>query len=106
MTDPTVVKIDADMLGTHQKHLAALVDRVSTARAAASTTLSSDAFGVFGSELAAECIQSQRQGADVLQVALTATEVHHQNVGAWHRDLDTNELDLVAMFRVIGEDVD
>ena len=106
MTDPNVVKIDADMLGAHQKHLAALVDRVTTARDAASTTLSSDAFGVFGSELAAECIQSQREGADVLQVAFDATEVHQQNVGAWARDLGTNELDLVAMFRVIGEDVD
>ncbi|MBB4910367.1 hypothetical protein [Actinophytocola algeriensis] len=103
MTDPHVVKIDADMLGTHQKHLAALVDRVTTARDAAGTTLSSDAFGVFGGGLAAECIQSQREGADTLQVTLDASIVHHDNVGAWLRDLTTNELDLVAMFRVIGE---
>jgi hypothetical protein len=106
MTDPTVVDIDRDKLDAHHKHLASLVDRVSTARDAGSTTLSSDAFGVFGSELAAECIESQRQGADVLQVALDATEVHHENVAAWSRDLGTNELDLVAMFRVIGEDGD
>ena len=104
--DPDVVDIDRDKLDAHHKHLTALIDRVSNARDAASTTLSSEAFGVFGSELAAECIESQRQGADVLQVALTASEVHHQNVGAWARDLGTNELDLVAMFRVIGEDVD
>jgi hypothetical protein len=106
MTDPNVVDIDRDRLETHHKHLAGLIDRVRTARDAASTTLSSDAFGVFGSELAAECIASQRQGADVLSVAFDATEVHHENLGAWHRDLGTNELDLVAMFRVIGDDVD
>lgn len=94
MTDPNVMDIDPDELGRHHKHLAGLVDRVSTARDAASTTLSPDAFGVFGSDLAAECIESQRQGADVLQVALTASEVHHENVGAWFRDLGTNELDL------------
>lgn len=104
MTDENVVKIDADMLGTHQKHLAALVDRVTTARDAARTTLSPDAFGVFGGGLAAECVRSQQDGADTLQVALDASTVHHDNVGAWRRDLTTNELDLVAMFRVIGED--
>jgi hypothetical protein len=106
MSDPTVVDIDRDKLDEHHKHLTALVDRVGNARDAASTTLTSEAFGVFGSELAADCIASQRQGADVLQVAVDATEVHHQNVAAWSRDLGTNELDLVAMFRVIGEDVD
>jgi len=106
MTDPNVVDIDRDQLEAHHKHLTGLVDRVGTARDAASTTLSSDAFGVFGSDLAAECIASQRQGADVLRVAFDATEVHQENVGAWRRDLGTNELDLVAMFRVIGEDVD
>jgi hypothetical protein len=106
MTDPNVVDIDRDKLESHRGHLAGLVDRVTTARDAATTTLSSDAFGVFGSGLAAECIESQRQGADVLQVALDATEVHHEKVGAWARDLGTNELDLVAVFRVIGEDVD
>ena len=104
MTDPNVVKIDADELGTHQKHLAALSDRITTARDAARTMLSPDAFGVFGSDLAAECIQSQQEGADTLQVALDASIVHHDHVGAWHKDLATNELDLVAMFRVIGED--
>lgn len=105
MTDQDVVRIDGEKLVAHHKHLDDLIDGVSDARDAASTTLSSDAFGVFGSDLATECIQSQQQGADVLQVALDASEVHRDNVGAWVRDLDTNELDLVAMFRVIGEDV-
>lgn len=105
MTDQPVV-IDAEEMGVHQTHLAALTDRITTARDAARTTLSPDAFGVFGDDLAAECIQSQQEGADTLQVALDAGNVHHDNVGAWRRDLDTNELDLVAMFRVIGEDVD
>jgi hypothetical protein len=106
MTDPNVVKIDADEMGAHQKHLAGLTDRITIARDAARTTLSPDAFGVFGSGLAAECVQSQQEGADTLQVALDASNVHHDNVGAWRKDLATNELDLVAMFRVIGEDDD
>lgn len=103
MTDDPV-KIDSDALGAHQKHLADLVDRVATARDAAGTTLSADAFGVFGGGLAAECVQAQQEGADTLQVALDASTVHHQQVGAWISDLETNELDLVAMFRVIGDD--
>ena len=103
MTDADVVRIDADELGTHQKHLAALTDRITTARDAARQTLSPDAFGVFGGPLADECIQSQKDGADTLQIALDAGNVHHDNVGAWKKDLATNELDLVAMFRVIGQ---
>ena len=103
MTDPNVVKVGIEELGAHQKHLAGLVDRVSTARDAARTTLSPDAFGVFGGELAADCIQAQQEGADTLHVVLDASDVHHDNVGAWARDLATNELDLVAMFRVIGD---
>lgn len=106
MTDQNVVKIDGDELVAHQKHLAGLTDRITTARDAARTTLSPDAFGVFGSGLADECVQSQQEGADTLQVALDASNVHHDNVGAWSRDLATNELDLVGMFRVIGEDDD
>lgn len=105
MTDQPVV-IDAEGMAVHQTHLAALTDRITTARDAARTTLSPDAFGVFGGDLAAECIQSQQEGADTLQVVLDASNVHHDNVGAWSRDLATNELDLVAMFRVIGEDDD
>jgi hypothetical protein len=103
MTDQNAVKIGIDELGAHQKHLAGLADRVTTARDAARTTLSPDAFGVFGGELAVDCIQSQQEGADALEIVLDATNVHHDNVGAWARDLATNELDLVAMFRVIGE---
>lgn len=104
MTDPNVVHVDADGMAVHQIHLAALTDRITTARDAARTTLSPDAFGVFGGDLAAECIQSQQEGADTLQVALDASNVHHDNVAAWLRDLETNELDLVAMFRVLGDD--
>jgi hypothetical protein len=105
MTDPNVV-IDAEEMGVHQTHLAALTDRITTARDAARTTLSPDAFGVFGGGLADDCIKSQQEGADTLQIALDAGNVHHDNVGAWKKDLATNELDLVAMFRVIGEDDD
>jgi hypothetical protein len=105
MTDPNV-NIDADGMAVHQSHLAALTDRIATARDAARTTLSPDAFGVFGGGLAEDCITSQQEGADTLQIALDAGKVHHDNVGAWQKDLATNELDLVAMFRVIGEDRD
>jgi hypothetical protein len=102
MTDD--VQIDGDHLVAHQKHLAGLVDRVTTAREAAGTTLSPDAYGLFGSALAAECVKAQQEGTDTLQAALTASQVHHEQVGAWIGDLATNELDLVAMFRAIGDD--
>ncbi len=104
MTDE--MRIDGDQLVAHQKHLAGLVDRVQTAAGAAATTLTTDAYGLFGSGLAAECVTAQRDGADTLRAALDASGVHHQQVGAWIGDLATNELDVVAMFRVIGDDRD
>ncbi len=103
MTDPNVVNIDADELDLHQKHLAGLVDRITTAREAARPTLTPDAFGVFGGQLAEECVQAQKDGAETLQIALDMGNVHHDNVGAWKKDLATNELNLTGMFRVIGE---
>ena len=104
MTGPDGVHIEVEAMDVHRKHLAALVDRIGTARDAARATLTPDAFGVFGGELAAACIRSQQEGADTLQVVLDASNVHHDNVDAWRKDLATNELDLVAMFRVIGDD--
>lgn len=41
-----------------------------------------------------------------MTVALTASDVHHQKVGSWVADLDARELDIVAMFKVIGDDDD
>lgn len=102
MTDE--MKIDGDRLAAHQKHVAALVDRVATARDAAGTTLTPDAYGLFGGGLAAECVRAQQEGAEALQAALDASRVHHEQVGAWVGDLATNELDLVAMFRAVGDE--
>jgi hypothetical protein len=102
MTDD--VKIDAERLVAHREHVAALIDRVATASDAAGTTLTPDAYGLFGSGLAAECVLAQQEGAAALRAALEASRVHHEQVGAWVGDLATNELDLVAMFRAVGDD--
>lgn len=98
--------VDLGELASHQRRLVGLIERVGTACDAARVSVSPDAFGVFGSGLAEECAQSQREGADMFGVALTASDVHHQKVGSWVADLDARELDIVAMFKVIGGDDD
>lgn len=98
--------VDVGDLSSHQGRLGQLIERVETARDAARTTVSPDAFGVFGSGLAEECAQSQREGAGMLQIAVSASRTHYEKVGSWVRDLDARELDIVAMFKVTGGDDD
>jgi len=104
--DRDAMAVDPSELASHQRRIGALTERVGVACDAARVTLSPDAFGVFGGGLAEECARSQREGGDMLRVALTASDVHCQKIGSWIGDLDAHELDLVAMFEVIGGDDD
>jgi hypothetical protein len=98
--------VDVGDLSGHHGRLRDVIERIEIARDAAQTTVSPDAFGVLGNRLAQECAQSQREGADMLEIALTASKVHREKVGSWVNDLDARELDILAMFKLEWGDDD
>lgn len=92
------MKVDLDRLRTHRDALEDLVDRVNTADQAAGETIQPMAFGVFGSGLAWQCLESQVEGISMLSTATESAAAHHEKVGIWHREFRNTELDVASLF--------
>lgn len=97
-TDPRVVDVNLDRLGSHRDALEDLADRVNVADQAAGETIQPMAFGLFGEGLAVLCAQAQTEGISMLSTASESAVAHHEKVDIWHREYRNTDLDLASLF--------